>query len=144
MELAKNRTIEFKNNRLYYVVKTEEQKHLLPVEDVHEAEYTGTPWKLIVRRIKYSGYSPEEALFEEYNEQDTEAKERKQLSQLEHEDRMRLVRLERQKELDQRRKKPHLFNVKQKHDFGKYAQSLEENNLIATVKTDLYGRVQRG
>ncbi|WP_145463621.1 SA1788 family PVL leukocidin-associated protein [Staphylococcus epidermidis] len=115
MELAKNRTIEFKNNRLYYVVKTEKQKHLLPVEDVHEAEYTGTPWKLIVRRIKYSGYSPEEALFEEYNEQDTEAKERKRLSQLEHEDRMRLVRLERQKELNLRRKKPHLFEVPQVH-----------------------------
>lgn len=115
MELAKNRTIEFRNNKLYYVVKTEKQKHLLPVEDVHEAEYTGTPWKLIVRRIKYSGYSPEEALFEEYNEQDTEAKERKRLSQLEHEDRMRLVRLERQKELDLRRKKPHLFEVPQVH-----------------------------
>ena len=35
MELAKNRTIEFRNNKLYYVVKTEKQKHLLPVEDVH-------------------------------------------------------------------------------------------------------------
>lgn len=87
----------------------------MPVEDVHEAEYTGTPWKLIVRRIKYSGYSPEEALFEDYNEQDTEMKERKRLSQLEHEDRMRLVRLERQKELDLRRKKPHLFEVPQVH-----------------------------
>lgn len=116
MELARNRTVEFKNNKLYYVVRTKEQKHLLPVEDVHEAEYTGTPWKLIVRRIKYSGYSsPEEALFEEYNEQDTEMKERKRLSQLEHEDRMRLVRLERQKELDLRRKKPHLFEVPQVH-----------------------------
>lgn len=130
MELAKNRTIEFKNNRLYYVVKTEEQKHLLPVEDVHEAEYTGTPWKLIVRRIKYSGYSPEEALFEEYNEQDTEAKERKRLSQLEHEDRMRLVRLERQKELDLRRKKPHLFTVNQKHSRGKWCTYLMENDIF--------------
>lgn len=130
MELAKNRTIEFKNNRLYYVVKTEEQKHLLPVEDVHEAEYTGTPWKLIVRRIKYSGYSPEEALFEEYNEQDTEAKERKQLSQLEHEDRMRLVRLERQKELDLRRKKPHLFEVPQVHPRREWCVHLMENDIF--------------
>ena len=130
MELAKNRTIEFKNNRLYYVVKTEEQKHLLPVEDVHEAEYTGTPWKLIVRRIKYSGYSPEEALFEEYNEQDTEAKERKRLSQLEHEDRMRLVRLERQKELDLRRKKPHLFEVPQKHSRSEWCTYLMENDIF--------------
>ncbi|WP_285140149.1 SA1788 family PVL leukocidin-associated protein [Staphylococcus epidermidis] len=130
MELAKNRTIEFKNNRLYYVVKTEEQKHLLPVEDVHEAEYTGTPWKLIVRRIKYSGYSPEEALFEEYNEQDTEAKERKQLSQLEHEDRMKLVRLERQKELNLRRKKPHLFEVPQKHPRGEWCAHLMENDIF--------------
>lgn len=130
MELAKNRTIEFKNNRLYYVVKTEEQKHLLPVEDVHEAEYTGTPWKLIVRRIKYSGYSPEEALFEEYNEQDTEAKERKQLSQLEHEDRMRLVRLERQKELNLRRKKPHLFEVPQVHSRSEWCTYLMENDIF--------------
>lgn len=130
MELAKNRTIEFKNNRLYYVVKTEEQKHLLPVEDVHEAEYTGTPWKLIVRRIKYSGYSPEEALFEEYNEQDTEAKERKQLSQLEHEDRMRLVRLERQKELNLRRKKPHLFEVPQRHSRSEWCKYLMENDIF--------------
>lgn len=130
MELAKNRTIEFKNNRLYYVVKTEEQKHLLPVEDVHEAEYTGTPWKLIVRRIKYSGYSPEEALFEEYNEQDTEAKERKQLSQLEHEDRMRLVRLERQKELNLRRKKPHLFTVPQVHSRSEWCNYLMENDIF--------------
>lgn len=130
MELAKNRTIEFKNNRLYYVVKTEEQKHLLPVEDVHEAEYTGTPWKLIVRRIKYSGYSPEEALFEEYNEQDTEAKERKQLSQLEHEDRMRLVRLERQKELNLRRKKPHLFEVPQVHSRSEWCNYLMENDIF--------------
>lgn len=130
MELAKNRTIEFKNNRLYYVVKTEEQKHLLPVEDVHEAEYTGTPWKLIVRRIKYSGYSPEEALFEDYNEQDTEAKERKRLSQLEHEDRMRLVRLERQKELNLRRKKPHLFEVPQVHPRGKWCTHLMENDIF--------------
>lgn len=130
MELAKNRTIEFKNNKLYYVVKTEEQKHLLPVEDVHEAEYTGTPWKLIVRRIKYSGYSPEEALFEDYNEQDTEMKERKRLSQLEHEDRMRLVRLERQKELDLRRKKPHLFNVPQKHSRSEWCMYLMENDIF--------------
>ena len=130
MELAKNRTIEFKNNRLYYVVKTEEQKHLLPVEDVHEAEYTGTPWKLIVRRIKYSGYSPEEALFEDYNEQDTEMKERKRLSQLEHEDRMRLVRLERQKELDLRRKKPHLFEVPQKHSRSEWCTYLMENDIF--------------
>ncbi|MGZ9442956.1 SA1788 family PVL leukocidin-associated protein [Staphylococcus epidermidis] len=130
MELAKNRTIEFKNNRLYYVVKTEEQKHLLPVEDVHEAEYTGTPWKLIVRRIKYSGYSPEEDLFEEYNEQDTEAKERKQLSQLEHEDRMRLVRLERQKELNLRRKKPHLFEVPQVHSRSEWCNYLMENDIF--------------
>lgn len=130
MELAKNRTIEFKNNRLYYVVKTEEKKHLLPVEDVHEAEYTGTPWKLIVRRIKYSGYSPEEALFEEYNEQDTEAKERKQLSQLEHEDRMRLVRLERQKELNLRRKKPHLFEVPQVHSRSEWCNYLMENDIF--------------
>ncbi|MBE9439722.1 hypothetical protein IM146_04910 [Staphylococcus epidermidis] len=130
MELAKNRTIEFKNNRLYYVVKTEEKKHLLPVEDVHEAEYTGTPWKLIVRRIKYSGYSPEEALFEDYNEQDTEMKERKRLSQLEHEDRMRLVRLERQKELDLRRKKPHLFNVPQKHSRSEWCTYLMENDIF--------------
>lgn len=130
MELARNRTVEFKNNRLYYVVKTEEQKHLLPVEDVHEAEYTGTPWKLIVRRIKYSGYSPEEALFEEYNEQDTEAKERKQLSQLEHEDRMRLVRLERQKELNLRRKKPHLFEVPQVHSRSEWCNYLMENDIF--------------
>ncbi|HHW5831576.1 SA1788 family PVL leukocidin-associated protein [Staphylococcus epidermidis] len=130
MELAKNRTIEFKNNRLYYVVKTEEQKHLLPVEDVHEAEYTGTPWKLIVRRIKYSGYSPEEALFEEYNEQDTEAKERKKLYQLEHEDRMRLVRLERQKELNLRRKKPHLFEVPQVHSRSEWCNYLMENDIF--------------
>lgn len=130
MELAKNRTIEFKNNRLYYVVKTEEQKHLLPVEDVHEAEYTGTPWKLIVRRIKYSGYSPEEALFEEYNKQDTEAKERKKLSQLEHEDRMRLVRLERQKELNLRRKKPHLFEVPQVHSRSEWCNYLMENDIF--------------
>lgn len=130
MELAKNRTIEFKNNRLYYVVKTEEQKHLLPVEDVHEAEYTGTPWKLIVRRIKYSGYSPEEALFEDYNEQDTETKEIKRLSQLEHEDRMRLVRLERQKELDLRRKKPHLFEVPQVHSRSEWCTYLMENDIF--------------
>ena len=130
MELAKNRTIEFKNNSLCYVVKTEEQKHLLPVEDVHEAEYTGTPWKLIVRRIKYSGYSPEEALFEEYNEQDTEMKERKRLSQLEHEDRMRLVRLERQKELDLRRKKPHLFEVPQVHPRREWCVHLMENDIF--------------
>ncbi|MGZ9502577.1 SA1788 family PVL leukocidin-associated protein [Staphylococcus epidermidis] len=130
MELAKNRTIEFKNNRLYYVVKTEEQKHLLPVEDVHEAEYTGTPWNLIVRRIKYSGYSPEEALFEEYNEQDTEMKERKRLSQLEHEDRMRLVRLERQKELGLRRKKPHLFEVPQRHSRSEWCTYLMENDIF--------------
>jgi len=130
MELAKNRTTEFKNNRLYYVVKTEEKKHLLPVEDVHEAEYTGTPWKLIVRRIKYSGYSPEEALFEEYNEQDTEAKERKKLYQLEHEDRMRLVRLERQKELNLRRKKPHLFEVPQVHSRSEWCNYLMENDIF--------------
>ncbi|MBV5131892.1 SA1788 family PVL leukocidin-associated protein [Staphylococcus epidermidis] len=130
MELAKNRTIEFKNNKLYYVVKTEKQKHLLPVEDVHEAEYTGTPWKLIVRRIKYSGYSPEEALFEDYNEQDTEMKERKRLSQLEHEDRMRLVRLERQKELDLRRKKPHLFEVPQRHSRSEWCTYLMENDIF--------------
>lgn len=129
MELARNRTVEFKNNKLYYVVRTKEQKYLLPVEDVHEAEYTGTPWKLIVRRIKYSGYSPEEALFEDYNEQDTEMKERKRLSQLEHEDRMRLVRLERQKELDLRRKKPHLFNVPQKHSRSEWCTYLMENDI---------------
>lgn len=130
MELARNRTVEFKKNRLYYVVRTKEQKHLLPVEDVHEAEYTGTPWNLIVRRIKYSGYSPEEALFEEYNEQDTEMKERKRLSQLEHEDRMRLVRLERQKELDLRHKKSHLFNVPQKHPRGEWCKHLMEKDIF--------------
>ncbi|RIN13554.1 hypothetical protein BU086_04690 [Staphylococcus warneri] len=63
---------------------------------------------------------------------------------LEIEEKEREQRIATREEQELRRKKPHLFNVKQKHDFGKYAQSLEENNLIARVKTDSYGRVQRG
>lgn len=43
---------------------------------------------------------------------------------------MRLVRLERQKELDLRRKKPHLFNVPQKHSRGEWCKHLMEKDIF--------------
>ncbi|MDU5817249.1 MAG: SA1788 family PVL leukocidin-associated protein, partial [Staphylococcus sp.] len=46
------------------------------------------------------------------------------------EDRMRLVRLERQKELNLRRKKPHLFEVPQVHSRGEWCTHLMENDIF--------------
>ena len=58
------------------------------------------------------------------------------------EDNEREQRIATREEQELRRKKPHLFNVPQKHKRSLYARSLE-NNLIAKIKTDSYGRVQR-
>ncbi|SIK06824.1 PVL ORF-50-like family [Mycobacteroides abscessus subsp. abscessus] len=62
---------------------------------------------------------------------------------LEVEEKEREQRIATREEQELRRKKPHLFNVPQKHKRSIYARSLE-NNLIARVKIDSYGRVQRG
>ncbi|EJD87833.1 hypothetical protein HMPREF9990_08455 [Staphylococcus epidermidis NIHLM061] len=43
---------------------------------------------------------------------------------------MRLVRLERQKELDLRRKKPHLFEVPQVHSRSEWCTYLMENDIF--------------
>ena len=63
---------------------------------------------------------------------------------LEIEEKERKQRIATREEQELRRKKPHLFNVKQKHTRSKYLQGLMDNNAIAKLKTDSYGRVQRG
>ncbi|MBF2243323.1 SA1788 family PVL leukocidin-associated protein [Staphylococcus capitis] len=53
-------------------------------------------------------------------------------------------KLERYRTERLKRNKPHLFNVPQKHSRGKWFEHLLEDNTFVKIKTDKYGRVQRG
>lgn len=122
---------------IYVPLSINSTKVDVPIEIYETAINNGLSDYDIRRRIIENGYKPTYFIARPINAD-------KGAMKLEIEDKEREQRIATREEQELRRKKPHLFNVKQKHDFGKYAQSLEENNLIARVKTDTYGRVQRG
>lgn len=122
---------------IYVPLSINSTKVDVPIEIYEVAINNGLSDYDIRRRIIENGYKPTYFIARPINAD-------KGAMKLEIEDREREQRIATREEQELRRKKPHLFNVNQKHDFGKYAQSLVENNLIAKIKTDSYGRVQRG
>lgn len=122
---------------IYVPLSINSTKVDVPIEIYEVAINNGLSDYDIRRRIIENSYKPTYFIARPINAD-------KGAMKLEIEDREREQRIATREEQELRRKKPHLFNVNQKHDFGKYAQSLVENNLIAKIKTDSYGRVQRG
>ncbi|MCD0756677.1 SA1788 family PVL leukocidin-associated protein, partial [Staphylococcus aureus] len=61
-------------------------------------------------------------------------REKKTIERLEQARLERKLERQRKKEAELRRKKPHLFNVPQKHSRGRYACYLMENDIFVKVK----------
>jgi len=121
---------------IYVPLSINSTKIDVPIEIYEVAINNGLSDYDIRRRIIENGYKPTYFIARPINAD-------KGAMKLEIEDREREQRIATREEQELRRKKPHLFNVPQKHKRSIYARSLE-NNLIARVKTDSYGRVQRG
>lgn len=134
VKLRKRKKDEYGN--LYFLMRIMYQNVEIPAEIYELANKNGLSNYDLRRRIVENGFAVTQYVARPLAD--------KTVKPLIEEDNEREQRIATREEQELRRKKPHLFNVKQKHDFGKYAQSLEENNLIARVKTDSYGRVQRG
>ncbi|PHS99919.1 SA1788 family PVL leukocidin-associated protein, partial [Staphylococcus aureus] len=64
----------------------------------------------------------------------SEYREKKTIERLEQARLERKLERQRKKEAELRRKKPHLFNVPQKHSRGRYACYLMENDIFVKVK----------
>ena len=121
---------------IYVPLSINSTKVDVPIEIYETAINNGLSDYDIRRRIIENGYKPTYFIARPINAD-------KGAMKLEIEDKEREQRIATREEQELRRKKPHLFNVPQKHKRSIYARSLE-NNLIARVKTDCYGRVQRG
>ena len=121
---------------IYVPLSINSTKVDVPIEIYETAINNGLSDYDIRRRIIENGYKPTYFIARPINAD-------KGAMKLDREDREREQRIATREEQELRRKKPHLFNVPQKHKRSIYARSLE-NNLIARVKTDSYGRVQRG
>ncbi|AGZ24970.1 SA1788 family PVL leukocidin-associated protein [Staphylococcus pasteuri] len=121
---------------IYVPLSINSTKIDVPIEIYEVAINNGLSDYDIRRRIIENGYKPTYFIARPINAD-------KGAMKLEIEEKEREQRIATREEQELRRKKPHLFNVPQKHKRSIYARSLE-NNLIARVKTDSYGRVQRG
>lgn len=121
---------------IYVPLSINSTKIDVPIEIYETAINNGLSDYDIRRRIIENGYKPTYFIARPINAD-------KGAMKLEIEEKEREQRIATREEQELRRKKPHLFNVPQKHKRSLYARSLE-NNLIVRVKTDTYGRVQRG
>lgn len=125
-----------KHGDIYVPLSINSTKVDVPIEIYETAINNGLSDYDIRRRIIENGYKPTYFIARPINAD-------KGAMKLEIEDKEREQRIATREEQELRRKTPHLFNVPQKHKRSIYARSLE-NNLIARIKTDSYGRVQRG
>ena len=125
-----------KYGSIYVPLSINSTKVDVPIEIYETAINNGLSDYDIRRRIIENGYKPTYFIARPINAD-------KGAMKLEIEEKEREQRIATREEQELRRKKPHLFNVPQKHKRSLYARSLE-NNLIAKIKTDSYGRVQRG
>lgn len=123
------------HGNLCFVMEVLHQKIDIPAEIYELANKNGLSNKELRDRIIANGFKVTQYV--------ARAMPDKAVKPLIVEDKERERRIATREEQEYRRKKPHLFNVPQKHKRSLYARSLE-NNLIATIKTDCYGRVQRG
>lgn len=121
---------------IYVPLSINSTKVDVPIEIYETAINNGLSDYDIRRRIIENGYKPTYFIARPINAD-------KGAMKLEVEEKEREQRIATREEQELRRKKPHLFNVPQKHKRSIYARSLE-NNLIARVKIDSYDRVQRG
>lgn len=121
---------------IYVPLSINSTKIDVPIEIYETAINNGLSDYDIRRRIIENGYKPTYFIARPINAD-------KGAMKLEIEDKEREQRIATREEQELRRKKSHLLNVPQKHKRSIYARSLE-NNLIARVKIDSYGRVQRG
>lgn len=143
MDVLKERRVEVKDGQPYYVLIKSGERIYMPIDDVHAAESKGISWSEILDRILWENQSVNQALGKHGPYEDTKTREETTLEMLHKQEIEREIRLYNHRKESERKKKPHLFSVPQKHKRSIYARSLE-NNLIARVKTDSYGRVQRG
>lgn len=121
---------------IYVPLSINSTKVDVPIEIYETAINNGLSDYDIRRRIIENGYKPTCFIARPINAD-------KGAMKLEVEEKEREQRIATREEQELRRKKPHLFNIPQKHKRSLYARSLE-NNLIAKIKTDSYGRLQRG
>ncbi|MBV7286436.1 SA1788 family PVL leukocidin-associated protein [Staphylococcus aureus] len=88
---------------------------------------------MVAKRVK-DGWELHEAMDAPEGTRLSEYREKKTIERLEQARLERKLERKQKKEAELRRKKPHLFNVPQKHPRGRYACYLMENDIFVKVK----------
>ncbi|HCZ8224185.1 TPA: hypothetical protein O4C87_000182 [Staphylococcus aureus] len=88
---------------------------------------------MVAKRVK-DGWELHEAMDAPEGTRLSEYREKKTIERLEQARLERKLERKRKREAELRRKKPHLFNVPQKHPRGRYACYLMENDIFVKVK----------
>ncbi|HCU9615260.1 TPA: hypothetical protein OVJ04_002038 [Staphylococcus aureus] len=88
---------------------------------------------MVSKRVK-DGWELHEAMDAPEGTRLSEYREKKTIERLEQARLERKLERKQKKEAELRRKKPHLFNVPQKHPRGRYACYLMENDIFVKVK----------
>lgn len=91
---------------------------------------------MVSKRVK-DGWELHEAMDAPEGTRLSEYREKKTIERLEQARLERKLERKRKKEAELRRKKPHLFNVPQKHPRGRYACYLMENDIFVKVKKQI-------
>lgn len=91
---------------------------------------------MVSKRVK-DGWELHEAMDAPEGTRLSEYREKKTIERLEQARLERKLERKRKREAELRRKKPHLFNVPQKHPRGRYACYLMENDIFVKVKKQI-------
>lgn len=115
------------------IVTINDKPYRFTKSEMELIESHGITAGMVSKRVK-DGWELHEAMDAPEGTRLSEYREKKTIERLEQARLERKLERKRKKEAELRRKKPHLFNVPQKHPRGRYACYLMENDIFVKVK----------
>ena len=115
------------------IVTINDKPYRFTKSEMELIESHGITAGMVSKRVK-DGWELHEAMDAPEGMRLSEYREKKTIERLEQARLERKLERKRKKEAELRRKKPHLFNVPQKHPRGRYACYLMENDIFVKVK----------
>lgn len=118
------------------IVTINDKPYRFTKSEMELIESHGITAGMVSKRVK-DGWELHEAMDAPEGTRLSEYREKKTIERLEQARLERKLERKRKKEAELRRKKPHLFNVPQKHPRGRYACYLIENDIFVKVKKQI-------
>lgn len=118
------------------IVTINDKPYRFTKSEMELIESHGITAGMVSKRVK-DGWELHEAMDAPEGTRLSEYREKKTIERLEQARLERKLERKRKKEAELRRKKPHLFNVPQKHPRGRYACYLMENDIFVKVKKQI-------